>query len=71
MLQINQLIEAQHTLNTEHATIKQAYQMKLYDNTSVANHDNLQQENQLLRNAIDQWSNRYDDLKSNNEQMKL
>ena len=26
-------------------------------------HENLRQENDLLRNAIDQWSNRYQDLK--------
>ncbi len=26
-------------------------------------HENLRQENDLLRNAIDQWSNRYQELK--------
>ena len=48
--------------------MKKTYEMKLTEHGLSFDHDNLRQENQLFRNAIDQWSNRYEDLKFKLEQ---
>jgi hypothetical protein len=45
-----------------------AMKKKLSDQGLSFNHDNLQQENQLFRNAIDQWSSRYEELRIQLEQ---
>lgn len=67
--QINQLNQTNHSVQTEYDQMKKTYAMKLSDQNSSFDHENLQQENQLLRNAIDQWANRYEDLKLKLEQM--
>ena len=41
---------------------------KSFENNSILDTDNLQQENLLFRNAIDQWSNRYEELRIKLEQ---
>ncbi|CAF1177999.1 unnamed protein product [Adineta ricciae] len=61
--QINQLTQANKILQDEQN------EMKLNDRSSVVEYDTLQQQNQLFRNAIDQWSNRYEDLRVKLEQM--
>ncbi|UJR13376.1 hypothetical protein I4U23_000393 [Adineta vaga] len=61
--QINQLTETNQVLQNHQN------ELRLTDRSSVLEHDNLQQENQLFRNAIDQWSNRYEDLRIKLEQM--
>jgi hypothetical protein len=48
--------------------MRKTYELKLFDQSSILEHDNLQQENQLFRNAIDQWSNRYEELRIKLEQ---
>ncbi|CAF1031218.1 unnamed protein product [Rotaria sordida] len=67
--QINQLIQTNNILQNEHDIMKKTYEMKLSDRSLILDHDNLQQKNDLFRNAIDQWSNRYEELKSKFEQM--
>jgi len=52
-------------LQTEYDAMKK----KLSDQGLSFDHDNLQQENQLFRNAIDQWSSRYQELRIKLEQM--
>ncbi|CAF1156334.1 unnamed protein product [Adineta ricciae] len=61
--QINQLTQANKILQDEQN------EMKLNDRSSVVEYDTLQQQNELFRNAIDQWSNRYEDLRVKLEQM--
>ncbi len=56
-------------LQTEYDAMKRTYAMKLSDQALSFDHDNLQQENQLFRNAIDQWSSRYEELRIKLEQM--
>jgi hypothetical protein len=48
--------------------MKKTYENKFSDHSSTFEHDNLEQENQLFRNAIDQWSNRYEELRIKLEQ---
>ena len=60
---MNQLTQANKVLQDEQN------EMKLNDRSSIVEYDTLQQQNQLFRNAIDQWSNRYEDLRVKLEQM--
>ncbi len=48
-------------LQTQYDTMKIQYE-------NHGDHENLRQENELFRNAIDQWSNRYEELKLKLEQ---
>ncbi|CAF1180720.1 unnamed protein product [Adineta steineri] len=61
--QINQLTQTNNLLKSKQD------EKNLSDHSLVLEHDNLQQENQLFRNAIDQWSNRYEELRLKLEQM--
>ncbi|CAF1116223.1 unnamed protein product [Adineta steineri] len=61
--QINQLTQTNNLLKNKQD------EKNLSDHSLVLEHDNLQQENQLFRNAIDQWSNRYEELRLKLEQM--
>ncbi|CAF4281220.1 unnamed protein product, partial [Adineta steineri] len=61
--EINQLTQTNNLLKNKQD------EKNLSDHSLVLEHDNLQQENQLFRNAIDQWSNRYEELRLKLEQM--
>ena len=49
--------------------MKKIYELQASGHSSILEHDNLQHENQLFRNAIDQWSSRYEELRLKLEQM--
>ncbi|CAF3988344.1 unnamed protein product [Rotaria sp. Silwood2] len=79
---INQLIQTNNLLESEQEAIKQAYEMKLTEmhNDQTVNHhninddlvlerDSLLQENHLFKNAIDEWSKRFEQIRLENEQL--
>ncbi len=68
MIKINQLNQTNHILQTQYDTIKINYEKKLSDHGISFDHENLRQENELFRNANDQWSSRYEELKFKLEQ---
>ncbi len=68
-IQLNELTQTNHILQNKNDEMRKTYELKLFDQSSILEHDNLQQENQLFRNAIDQWSNRYDELRLKLEQL--
>ena len=45
--------------------------MKYSEENCTFDYDNLQEQNQLFQKAIDQWSNRYEELKLKYEQMTM
>ncbi|CAF0852723.1 unnamed protein product [Rotaria sordida] len=78
--QINQLVQTNNLLESEQEAIKQAYEMKLteiHKDQTVNHHtinddlvlerDSLRQENQLFKNAIDEWSKRFEEIRLENE----
>ncbi|CAF0763475.1 unnamed protein product [Adineta ricciae] len=80
--QINQLKQTNNLLENEREAMKRSYEMKLteiQDTQTVHNHTNnsnlelerdaLLQENQLFKNAIDEWSRRFEEIRLENEQM--
>ncbi|CAM4895542.1 unnamed protein product [Rotaria socialis] len=69
--QIVQLTERNNFLLNENDAMKIAYPMNLSDQCSLVDHTNLQQENNFYRNAIEQWSNRYEELKSKLDAMTI
>ncbi|CAF3971853.1 unnamed protein product [Rotaria magnacalcarata] len=62
--QIVQLTERNSFLLNENDAMKITYPMNSSDQCSLVDHTNLQQENNFYRNAVEQWSNRYEELKS-------
>jgi benzoyl-CoA reductase/2-hydroxyglutaryl-CoA dehydratase subunit BcrC/BadD/HgdB len=68
-IQLNELTQTNNILQNKHDEMRKTYELKLFDQSSILEHDNLQQENQLFRNAIDQWSNRYEELRLKLEQL--
>jgi len=68
-IQLNELTQTNHILQNKNDEMRKTYELKLFDQSSILEHDNLQQENQLFRNAIDQWSNRYEELRLKLEQL--
>ncbi len=65
---MNQLNQTNNILQNEYDTMKKTYEMKFSNQNFSFDHENLQQENELFRNAIDQWSNRYEELRIKLEQ---
>jgi len=68
-IQLNELTQTNNILQNKNDEMRKTYELKLFDQSSILEHDNLQQENQLFRNAIDQWSNRYEELRLKLEQL--
>ncbi|CAF3742338.1 unnamed protein product [Rotaria magnacalcarata] len=62
--EIVQLTERNSFLLNENDAMKITYPMNSSDQCSLVDHTNLQQENNFYRNAVEQWSNRYEELKS-------
>jgi len=78
--QINQLIQTNALLENEQEAIKKSYEMKIHEiqHEQSTNNDDLRleresliQENQLFKSAIDQWSQQYEQIRVQNEQLTL
>ncbi|UJR33991.1 hypothetical protein I4U23_021406 [Adineta vaga] len=80
--QINRLAQTNNLLENEREAMKKAYEMKItqiqetktvHNNTNDSNlvleRDALLQENQLFKNAIDEWSKRFEQIRLENEHL--
>ncbi|CAF1055234.1 unnamed protein product [Adineta steineri] len=80
--QIKQLVQTNSLLENEQEAIKQSYEMKISElqNTQIVHNDTtnndfilerdaLLQENQLFKQAIDEWSRRFEETRLENEQI--
>ncbi|CAF4268261.1 unnamed protein product, partial [Adineta steineri] len=80
--QIKQLVQTNSLLENEQEAIKQSYEMKISElqntqtvhndttnNDFILERDALLQENQLFKQAIDEWSRRFEETRLENEQI--